>query len=88
MKKLSHSILSILLALVLLAGAPVSAPLTANAAELDNFQDFEIDGEHYYYSALDYSRNVLLNPNSTDAEKNLARATYLYNQAANEYVAP
>ena len=58
---------------VLLAGASVSAPLTANAAELDNFQDFEIDGEHYYYSALDYSRNVLLNPNSTDAEKNLAK---------------
>ena len=57
------------------------------AAELDNFQDFEIEGNHYYYSALDYSRNVLLNPNSTAAEKNLARATYLYNKAANEYVA-
>ena len=57
------------------------------AAELDEFQDFEIDGKHYYYSALDYSRNVLLNPSSSDAEKNLARATYLYNQAANAYVA-
>ena len=33
MKKLSHRILSILLALVLLAGASVSAPLTANAAD-------------------------------------------------------
>ena len=33
MKKLSHGILSILLALVLLAGASVSAPLTANAAD-------------------------------------------------------
>ena len=55
------------------------------AAELDNFQEFTINGKTYYYSALDFVGNTLLDPSSTEAEKNLAKSMYLYNLAANAY---
>ena len=55
------------------------------AKELDTLQEFTIDGKTYNYSVLDYSKNVLRNPNADQANKNLAKATYWYNYYANLY---
>lgn len=55
------------------------------AQDFDVLQEFTINGQTYYYSVLNYSRSVLRSGSMTDNEKNLAMATYWYNQAANEY---
>ncbi|MBQ1616959.1 MAG: hypothetical protein II086_06845, partial [Ruminococcus sp.] len=54
------------------------------ASKLDEYQKFTFNGTDYYFSALDYSNAVLHSDKAPEAEKNLAKATYLYNQAANE----
>ena len=54
------------------------------ASKLDEYQKFTFNGTDYYISALDYSNAVLHSDKAPEAEKNLAKATYLYNQAANE----
>lgn len=55
------------------------------AAELDEVQSFEIGGKTYNYSVLDYSRGVLKSSAMTPAEKQLAMATYWFNDAANTF---
>ena len=37
------------------------------------------------YSALDYARNIVYNSNVIPAHKDLAKALYRYNQAANVF---
>ena len=54
------------------------------AAELDTLQTFTIGSATFKYSALDYAKDVIRNNTSEDA-KNLAKALYLYNRAANAY---
>ena len=54
------------------------------ASKLDEYQKFTFNGTDYYFSALDYSNAVLHSDKAPEAEKNLAKVTYLYNQAANE----
>ena len=54
-------------------------------AELDTLQVLNIGGETYRYSVLDYSIAVLNSDKASFAEKELAQATYWYNQAANAY---
>lgn len=54
------------------------------AAKLDKLQPFTI-GEHtYYYSVLDYAKN-LINEKNSQEEINMGMATYWYNHYANEY---
>lgn len=55
------------------------------AAELDEVQSFEIGGKTYNYSVLDYSRSVIKSSAMTPAEKQLAMATYWFNDAANKF---
>lgn len=55
------------------------------AAELDEVQSFEIGDKTYNYSVLDYSRGVLKSSAMTPAEKQLAMATYWFNDAANKF---
>ena len=55
------------------------------AAELDNLQTFTIGGQSYRYSVLDYARTLMTHSKTSVNEKNLGKATYLYNQAANAY---
>jgi hypothetical protein len=55
------------------------------AKEMDELQLFSIANQKYYYSALDYSKNILRNSNADTATKNLAKATYWYNHYANLY---
>jgi hypothetical protein len=55
------------------------------AKEMDELQLFSIANQKYYYSALDYSKNILRNSNADTATKNLAKATYWYNYYANIY---
>ena len=55
------------------------------AAELDDLQDFEINGVPFSFSALDYVKAILDSSNMTDTQKDLAKALFLYNQAANNY---
>ena len=55
------------------------------AAELDEVQSFTIGGKTYNYSVLDYSRGVLRSSAMTPAEKQLAMATYWFNDAANKF---
>ena len=53
------------------------------AAELDELQTFTVDSTTFRYSALDYVKELLKSDNV--AYKNLAYATYWYNQKANTY---
>ena len=54
------------------------------AAELDDMQTFNVGGVEFYYSALDYV-NAILNSGMDAKYKNLAKALYWYNQAANDF---
>ena len=56
------------------------------AAELDDQQDFEVNGVPFHYSVLDYAKTVVAG-NTAQVSKDLASALYLYNQAANAYYA-
>ncbi len=51
------------------------------AKDLDKLYDFSIGGESFQYSVLDYAAAILDSHMGEDAE-NLAKALYLYNQAA------
>ena len=55
------------------------------AAELDEQQDFEINGVTFHYSVLDYAKAVVAGGSS--AQKDLAASLYLYNRAANAFFA-
>ena len=55
------------------------------AAELDDQQTFTVGGTTFTFSALDYAKAVVGSSNMTDTQKNLAKALFLYNQAANAY---
>ena len=55
------------------------------AAELDNQQTFSVNGTEFTYSALDYAKAVVESGKMEPEQKNLAKALYLYNQAANAY---
>ena len=55
------------------------------AAELDDQQSFTVGNGTFTYSALDYVKAVISSPNMTEEQKNLAKALFLYNQAANAY---
>ena len=57
------------------------------AADLDTLYEFTIGGKTFKYSVLDYAAAVVGSGMGDDA-KNLAKALYLYNQAANAYFAP
>ena len=54
------------------------------AAELDDLQTFTVGTVSFKYSALDYVK-ALLNSGMDQEYKDLATATYWYNQAANAY---
>ena len=54
------------------------------AAELDTLQEFKVGDYTFKYSALDYVVAVI-NSNMSDNAKNIAKALFLYNQAANAY---
>ena len=55
-----------------------------SARELDDLQEFTVNGVTFYYSALDYAKAVV-ESNMADSAKDLAKSVYLYNQAANNY---
>ena len=55
------------------------------AAELDNLQEFKVGSTTFYFSALDYAKAVVESTKMEPEQQNLAKALYLYNQAANEY---
>lgn len=54
------------------------------AAELDVLQCLSIGDKDYYFSVLDYARAMFAG-GKTQAERDLAAATYWYNNAANAY---
>ncbi len=54
------------------------------AAELDDQQTFTVGDTTFTFSALDYAKAVV-NSGMGDDQKNLAKALFLYNQAANAY---
>ena len=54
------------------------------AADLDTLQEFKVGDYTFKYSALDYVVAVI-NSNMADNAKNIAKALFLYNQAANAY---
>ena len=54
------------------------------AAQLDTLQTFTVGDVTFNYSVLDYAMAVL-NGNANQNAKNLVKALYLYNQAANAY---
>ncbi|WP_207752185.1 hypothetical protein [Ruminococcus difficilis] len=54
------------------------------ASQLDTLYTFSIEGRSFKYSVLDYAAAVLDSDMDANA-KNLAKALYLYNQAANAY---
>ncbi len=54
------------------------------AAELDSLQSFRVGSQSFRYSALDYVKAVI-NGSASAESKNLAKALYWYNQAANDY---
>ena len=53
------------------------------ASQLDTLYDFSIGGQSFQYSVLDYAAALLESDTSADVQ-NLAKALYLYNQAAND----
>ena len=55
------------------------------AAELDDQQEFTVGDVTFTHSPLDYVAAVIGSSNMTETEKNLAKALFLYNQAANAY---
>ena len=55
------------------------------AAELDNQQTFTVGGTTFTFSALDYAKAVVESTKMEPEQQNLAKALYLYNQAANDY---
>ena len=55
------------------------------AAELDNQQTFNVNGTEFTFSALDYAKAVVESTKMEPEQQNLAKALYLYNQAANAY---
>ncbi len=55
------------------------------AANLDDQQSFTVDDGTFNYSPLDYVKAVIESANMTEQQKNLAKALFLYNQAANAY---
>jgi len=55
------------------------------ADKLDELQEFNVGGVTFYYSALDYVKNVMANSAEGSDAYNLAVATFMYNQAANAY---
>ena len=55
------------------------------AAELDNLQAFTVGDTTCYFSALDYAKAVAFHSGMPEAQKDLAKSLYLYNQAANAY---
>ena len=57
------------------------------AADLDTLYQFTIGGKTFSYSVLDYAAAVVESGMGDDA-KDLAKALYLYNQAANAYFTP
>ncbi|MBQ3300256.1 MAG: hypothetical protein IJG99_08250 [Ruminococcus sp.] len=54
------------------------------AAELDEQQAFSVNGTEFTFSALDYAKAVVESKMEPE-QQNLAKALYLYNQAANAY---
>ncbi|WP_407383607.1 dockerin type I repeat-containing protein [Ruminococcus sp.] len=52
------------------------------ASELDDLQSFTVGDATLYYSALDYAKDVLESDNSSEELKDLAKAMYWYNRAA------
>jgi len=54
------------------------------AAELDVRKLFKVGDVEFYYSGLDYIKSIV-DGGSSDNAKNLAKATFLYNQAANAF---
>ncbi len=55
------------------------------AAELDRQQIFKVGGIEFNYSALDYAKAVIEKNMDTEYQ-NLAKALFLYNQAAKAYI--
>lgn len=54
------------------------------AAELDNLVEFKVGEVKFYYSPLDYAK-AIVGSSAPDSAKNLVKAMYLYNDAANAY---
>ena len=54
------------------------------AAKLDKLQTFTAGNKTFKYSALDFVKGML-HSSASDDSKNLAKALYWYNKAANEY---
>ena len=54
------------------------------AAELDDLQSFTVGGVDFNYSALDYAK-AIIGSGAAAEHKNLAKATYWYNRAANTF---
>ena len=56
-----------------------------SAEELDDLQEFTVNGVTFYYSALDYAKAIIGNDKMSKDQKDLAKALYLYNRAASAY---
>ncbi len=56
------------------------------AHQLDKLQEFTVGDTTFYYSALDYARALNASSAATADMKDLAKALYWYNDAANAYV--
>ncbi len=54
-------------------------------AKLDSLQTFTVGTTSFKYAALDYARNIVYNSNVSKTHKDLAKALYWYNQAANVF---